>query len=76
MAAVAAHQVVLQVWEFLSLLLDSLAIAAQSLVPEDIKHLYRAFPRNAHPMAMMVGMTSPGDENTALAGDRMPAVRK
>lgn len=31
-AAVAAHQVVLQVWEFLSLLLDSLAIAAQSLV--------------------------------------------
>lgn len=30
--AVAAHQVVLQVWEFLSLLLDSLAIAAQSLV--------------------------------------------
>lgn len=31
-AAVAAHQVALQVWEFLSLLLDSLAIAAQSLV--------------------------------------------
>ncbi|GAB10900.1 hypothetical protein GOARA_063_00990 [Gordonia araii NBRC 100433] len=31
-ASVAAHQVVLQVWEFLSLLLDSLAIAAQSLV--------------------------------------------
>ncbi|MFT3899830.1 MAG: MATE family efflux transporter [Gordonia sp. (in: high G+C Gram-positive bacteria)] len=31
-AAVAAHQVVLQVWEFLALLLDSLAIAAQSLV--------------------------------------------
>ncbi|MFT4201101.1 MATE family efflux transporter [Gordonia sp. (in: high G+C Gram-positive bacteria)] len=31
-AAVAAHQVVLQVWEFLSLLLDSLAIAAQALV--------------------------------------------
>ncbi|WP_050949902.1 MATE family efflux transporter [Gordonia effusa] len=30
--AVAAHQVVLQVWEFLTLLLDSLAIAAQSLV--------------------------------------------
>ena len=28
-------------------------IAAQSLVPEDLKHLYRAFPRNAHPMAML-----------------------
>ncbi|MFZ0835322.1 MAG: MATE family efflux transporter [Mycobacterium sp.] len=31
-AAVAAHQVVLQVWSFLALMLDSLAIAAQSLV--------------------------------------------
>jgi putative MATE family efflux protein len=31
-AAVAAHQVVLQLWAFLALLLDSLAIAAQSLV--------------------------------------------
>ena len=31
-AAVAAHQVVLQVWSFLALVLDSLAIAAQSLV--------------------------------------------
>jgi putative MATE family efflux protein len=31
-AAVAAHQVVLQLWNFLALLLDSLAIAAQSLV--------------------------------------------
>jgi putative MATE family efflux protein len=31
-AAVAAHQVVLQVWNFLALVLDSLAIAAQSLV--------------------------------------------
>lgn len=31
-AAVAAHQLVLQLWEFLSLLLDSLAIAAQALV--------------------------------------------
>ncbi len=29
------------------------AIAAQSLVPEDLKHLYRAFPRTAHPMAML-----------------------
>jgi citrate synthase len=28
-------------------------IASQSLVPEDLKHLYRAFPRNAHPMAML-----------------------
>ncbi|MDT5192847.1 MAG: hypothetical protein QOI28_5098 [Mycobacterium sp.] len=31
-AAVAAHQVVLQLWGFLALVLDSLAIAAQSLV--------------------------------------------
>lgn len=31
-AALAAHQVVLQVWTFLALVLDSLAIAAQSLV--------------------------------------------
>ena len=31
-AAVAAHQVVLQLWVFLALVLDSLAIAAQSLV--------------------------------------------
>jgi putative MATE family efflux protein len=31
-AAVAAHQVVLQLWSFLALALDSLAIAAQSLV--------------------------------------------
>ena len=31
-AAVAAHQVVLQIWNFLALVLDSLAIAAQSLV--------------------------------------------
>ncbi|MEZ0341501.1 MATE family efflux transporter [Mycobacterium sp. pV006] len=30
--AVAAHQVVLQLWNFLALVLDSLAIAAQSLV--------------------------------------------
>ncbi|MFI2837464.1 MATE family efflux transporter [Mycolicibacterium sp. PDY-3] len=31
-ASVAAHQVVLQLWSFLALVLDSLAIAAQSLV--------------------------------------------
>ncbi|GAC58512.1 hypothetical protein GOHSU_42_00040 [Gordonia hirsuta DSM 44140 = NBRC 16056] len=31
-AQVAAHQLVLQLWEFLALLLDSLAIAAQQLV--------------------------------------------
>jgi len=31
-AAVAAHQVVLQLWSFLALVLDSLAVAAQSLV--------------------------------------------
>ncbi|HSS23492.1 MAG TPA: MATE family efflux transporter [Mycobacterium sp.] len=31
-SAVAAHQVVLQLWEFLALVLDSLAIAAQALV--------------------------------------------
>lgn len=31
-AALAAHQVVLQMWTFLALVLDSLAIAAQSLV--------------------------------------------
>lgn len=31
-AALAAHQVVLQLWNFLSLLLDALAIAAQALV--------------------------------------------
>jgi putative MATE family efflux protein len=31
-AALGAHQVVLQVWEFLALVLDSLAIAAQALV--------------------------------------------
>ena len=31
-AAVAAHQVVLQLWNFLALVLDSFAIAAQSLV--------------------------------------------
>ncbi|EUA90177.1 matE family protein [Mycobacterium ulcerans str. Harvey] len=31
-AALAAHQVVLQLWGFFALVLDSLAIAAQSLV--------------------------------------------
>jgi putative MATE family efflux protein len=31
-AALAAHQIVLQLWNFLSLLLDALAIAAQALV--------------------------------------------
>ncbi len=31
-ASLAAHQIVLQLWNFVSLLLDSLAIAAQSLV--------------------------------------------
>jgi putative MATE family efflux protein len=31
-AAVGAHQIVLQLWTFLALLLDSLAIAAQSLI--------------------------------------------
>ena len=31
-AAVGAHQIVLQLWTFLSLVLDSLAIAAQSLI--------------------------------------------
>lgn len=31
-ASVAAHQIVLQLWSFLALVLDSLAIAAQSLV--------------------------------------------
>lgn len=31
-AAVAAHQLVLQLWEFMSLFLDSVAIAAQALV--------------------------------------------
>lgn len=31
-AALAAHQVVLQIWSFLALVLDSLAIAAQTLV--------------------------------------------
>lgn len=31
-SALAAHQVVLQLWEFLALMLDSLAIAAQALV--------------------------------------------
>nr|WP_269462483.1 MATE family efflux transporter [Gordonia insulae] len=31
-SAVAAHQVVLQLWEFMSLFLDSLAIAAQAMV--------------------------------------------
>lgn len=31
-AALAAHQVVLQLWSFLALVLDSLAIAAQSLI--------------------------------------------
>ncbi|MGV7875635.1 MATE family efflux transporter, partial [Mycobacterium kansasii] len=31
-AALAAHQIVLQLWTFLALVLDSLAIAAQSLV--------------------------------------------
>jgi putative MATE family efflux protein len=33
-AAVGAHQVVLQLWEFLAMVLDSLAIAAQALVGE------------------------------------------
>ncbi|HEX4704632.1 MAG TPA: MATE family efflux transporter [Pseudonocardiaceae bacterium] len=35
-AAVAAHQVVLQLWTFLALVLDSLAIAAQSLVGAEL----------------------------------------
>lgn len=32
MASVAAHQVTIQIWDFVALLLDSVAIAAQSLV--------------------------------------------
>jgi putative MATE family efflux protein len=35
-AAVAAHQVVLQLWTFLALVLDSLAIAAQALVGAEL----------------------------------------
>ncbi|MDK6862390.1 MATE family efflux transporter, partial [Gardnerella vaginalis] len=31
MAALAAHQILLQLWNFLALVLDSLAIAAQTL---------------------------------------------
>lgn len=45
-AALAAHQVVLQLWSFLALVLDSLAIAAQSLVGAalgggDVRHARR-----------------------------------
>ena len=35
-AAAAAHQVVLQLWSFLALVLDSLAIAAQSLIGAEL----------------------------------------
>lgn len=56
-AAVAAHQVVLQVWEFLSLLLDSLAIAAQSLVGAA---LGAATPARAREVARQVTVASVG----------------
>ena len=56
-AAVAAHQVVLQVWEFLSLLLDSLAIAAQALVGAA---LGAAAPGRARAVARRVILASVG----------------
>ncbi|GED97664.1 MATE family efflux transporter [Gordonia crocea] len=56
-AAVAAHQVVLQVWEFLSLLLDSLAIAAQALVGAA---LGAAAPARAREVARRVTVASVG----------------
>ncbi|CAM3665372.1 MATE family efflux transporter [Kibdelosporangium persicum] len=50
-AAVGAHQVVLQLWTFLALVLDSLAIAAQSLVGEA---LGAEDERQAHKVAWQV----------------------
>ncbi|ALG12939.1 MATE family efflux transporter [Kibdelosporangium phytohabitans] len=50
-AAVGAHQVVLQLWTFLALVLDSLAIAAQSLVGEA---LGKEDERAAHKVAWQV----------------------
>ncbi|RSM67739.1 MATE family efflux transporter [Kibdelosporangium aridum] len=50
-AAVGAHQVVLQLWTFLALVLDSLAIAAQSLVGEA---LGAEDDRQAHKIAWQV----------------------
>ncbi|MCE7007602.1 MATE family efflux transporter [Kibdelosporangium philippinense] len=50
-AAVGAHQVVLQLWTFLALVLDSLAIAAQSLVGEA---LGAGDERQAHKVAWQV----------------------
>nr|CEL16782.1 putative DNA-damage-inducible protein F [Kibdelosporangium sp. MJ126-NF4]CTQ91989.1 putative DNA-damage-inducible protein F [Kibdelosporangium sp. MJ126-NF4] len=50
-AAVGAHQVVLQLWTFLALVLDSLAIAAQSLVGEA---LGKEDERQAHKVAWQV----------------------
>ena len=47
-AAVGAHQIVLQLWTFLSLVLDSVAIAAQSLVGAE---LGAAAPRRARGVA-------------------------
>lgn len=47
-AAVGAHQIVLQLWTFLSLVLDSVAIAAQSLVGAELGALA---PRRARGVA-------------------------
>jgi putative MATE family efflux protein len=68
-AALAAHQVVLQVWNFLALVLDSLAIAAQSLVGAalgsgDIAHAksvaWRATAFSALAAALLAAMCAVG----------------
>jgi putative MATE family efflux protein len=54
-AALGAHQIVLQVWEFLALVLDSLAIAAQALVGAE---LGAGHPENAKSVARRVSVFS------------------
>lgn len=63
-AALAAHQVVLQLWSFLALVLDSLAIAAQSLVGAA---LGAGRPGQAKQVAWRVSVFS-GAAALALAG--------
>lgn len=66
-AAVGAHQVVLQLWTFLALVLDSLAIAAQSIVGaflgadrrEDAKGFARQSPGTGWCSARASGCCSP-----------------
>ena len=71
-AAVAAHQVVLQLWSFLALVLDSLAIAAQSLVGAA---LGAGDPGRARSVAWAARWSRPGTRWRWWCPIPMPALR-